>query len=134
MPKFWSMPILWTHATHAKISTHAIHVIFLTQAKILWTHATHAKISTHATYAISLTHAKILQTHATHAKVSPKPPMNPRTHAPMLLRLPLNPRHPRYLADSHHWHFNHFEEELKTLYCRSIQQQICATKTLDKRS
>ena len=79
MPKFGSTPILWTHITHAKISTHATHTIFLT-------HATLAKISTHAT------HAKILQTHPTHAKVWPMPPMNPRTHAPT------NPRHPRYLA------------------------------------
>ena len=69
------MPVLWTHATHAKISTHANHAIFLTQAKILWIHATHAKISTHANHAIFLTHDKSLQTHATHA-----------THEPMYLR------------------------------------------------
>ena len=78
MPKFGSTPILWTHATHAKISIHAIH------AKILWTHATHAKISTHATHVFFLAHAKILQTHATHtthAKVWRTPPTHPRTHA-----------------------------------------------------
>ena len=45
-PKFRARPILWSHATHAKISAHATHAIFLTHAKILWTHATHAKIST----------------------------------------------------------------------------------------
>ena len=40
---------------------------FLTHAKILWTHATHSKISTHPTYAIFLTHAKIFWTRATNA-------------------------------------------------------------------
>ena len=51
---------------------------------ILWTQATHAKISTHVTYAIFFTHAKILQiqaTHVTHAKVWPTPPTLPRSHA-----------------------------------------------------
>ena len=28
MPKFGPTPILWTHANHAKISTHATHAIF----------------------------------------------------------------------------------------------------------
>ena len=54
-----------------KISTHANHARFLTQA-------IHAKISTHATHAhILWTHA----THATHAKIWPTPPKHPRTHA-----------------------------------------------------
>ena len=75
-PKFWPTPILWTYATHAKISNYT----------------THAKISTHVTYAIFLTHAKILQTHATHAKVWTKRPMLP-TH-------PRYPCHRRDLADS----------------------------------
>ena len=44
-PKFRPTPILWTHATHAKISTNATHAVFLTHAKILQTHITHA---THA--------------------------------------------------------------------------------------
>ena len=74
-PKFWPTPILWTCATHAKISNYTTH------AKTLWTHSTHPKISTHVTYAIFLTHAQILQTHTTHAKVWTKRPMPPRTHA-----------------------------------------------------
>ena len=51
--KFQPMPILWTHATHAKILTHVTHSIFLTHAKILWTHTTHTQISTNANHAIS---------------------------------------------------------------------------------
>ena len=63
------------HVTHAKIST---------QAKILWTHATHAKISTYVTHAVFLTHTKIVQTHATdatHRKVYPRHPRTHITHA-----------------------------------------------------
>ena len=72
MPKFRPTPILWAHATHTKISTHATHAVFLTHAKILWTHATHAK-------------------------VWPIPPTHPCTHAPTQ---PMSPRNPRNLADS----------------------------------
>ena len=54
---------------------------FLTLAKILWTHATHAKIPTHATHAIFLTHTKILwahATHVTHESTYPRYPHHPR--------------------------------------------------------
>ena len=59
MPKFQSKPptpfflthakILWTHATHSKMSTQATYAIFLTHAKLFWTDASNA---THATHAI----------------------------------------------------------------------------------
>ena len=60
MPKFQPMLIFWTQATHAKISTHATHAIFLTHAKILQSHAIHATLAkvwptpppTHATHTI----------------------------------------------------------------------------------
>ena len=74
--------------------THATHV---THAKILWTHATHLKISTHDTHAeILWTHA----THATHAKVWPTSPTHLRIHAPTWPTQPMSQRNPRNLADS----------------------------------
>ena len=42
--------------------THTIHTTTL-RTPILWTHATRVKISTHDTHVFFLTHAKILQTH-----------------------------------------------------------------------
>ena len=89
IPKFQPIPILWTHATHAKISTHVTHNIFLTHAKILWTRNTHTQISTHANHAIFWPTPKFYR---------PMPPMqpmpkfdscHPQTHTPMLPTLPM---------------------------------------------